>query len=334
MLSRAASFKMEANNALNGQWYSFPFRGYNFRLAWNKDMFRAAGLDPEKPPKTYAEVLSVSKTLADYGASQRPRKYAFMLPTGEDWIWWIYGMQMGRVNGDSYFDFNSGKFTWEAMKPVMEFWLSLKQAGALYPDGTAMMNDPARAQFSAGSVGMILAASWDIGVFNDQFPAEIEWGVTTLPNIDGTLRGYSQLDAGTYLHINNAGKYKAEAQAFHEYLLSEEVLTEYYEMGYGIPVYPGVAEKAKSIPSRPGFAGFATVENDRMYPYEPPVQLEGQGFGNVMNDVMNGVVSIDAAVADLNRRHVEAMARGIANGDFKLADYIIPGANPMQPFGK
>ena len=60
---------------------------------------------------------------------------------------------------------------------------------------------------------------------------------------------------------------------FYEYLLSEPVLVEYYENGYGIPVYPGIAEKASKVPDRPGFA---TVENDRVYPCEPPVVIKGQ----------------------------------------------------------
>jgi len=88
---------------------------------------------------------------------------------------------------------------------------------------------------------------------------------------------------------------------FYEYLLSEPVLVEYYENGYGIPVYPGIAEKASKVPDRPGFAGFATVENDRAYPYEPPVVLEGQSRGAVLSDVMNGKIFID----DLNNRYNE-----------------------------
>lgn len=334
MLERAESFKQDNNNYLDGHWYSFPFRGYNFRLAWNKDMFRAAGLDPEKPPKSYDEFLSMAKTLSEYGATQTPQQFGFMLPTGEDWIWWIYGLQMGRVNGESYYDFTTGKYTWEAMKPVMQLYLDLKNSNCLFPGGTSMQNDPARAQFSAGNAGMIVAASWDIGVFNDQFPAEIEWDVTTLPNIDGTLKGYSQLDCGSYLLVNNGDKQK-EAMAFYEYLLSEPVLVEYYENGYGIPVYPGVAEKATKVPDRPGFSGFATVENDRVYPYEPPVQglIEGPGYGAVLNDVLNGKVSIDDAIADLNKRYADAMEIGVKNGEFKIEDYIVPNGTPMHPFG-
>ena len=333
MAARVADFRQNAINWYDGSWYSLPFRGYNFRLAWNKDMFEAAGLDPDSPPTTYEELIEYAQILTEYGSAQSPQQYGFMLPTGEDWIWWIYGMQMARVNGDSYYDYTTGEFTWEAFKPVMEMYLTLKENNSLFPGGTTMENDPARAQFSAGNVGMIIAASWDIGVFNDQFPAEIEWDVAELPNIDGERHGYPQLDAGSYLHINAGSSVKQEAMDFYEYLLSEEVLIEYYEEGYGIPVYDGIAQKASKTPDRSGFAGFADVSNDRMYAYEPPVQVEGQGYGSVMNDVMNGAVDIDTAIADLNARYNAAIEAGVANGDFAIEDYIIPGYSTLNPLG-
>ena len=46
---------------VDGKQWSMPFNTSNPMLYYNKDMFKAAGLDPEKPPRTFAE-------LADYAA--------------------------------------------------------------------------------------------------------------------------------------------------------------------------------------------------------------------------------------------------------------------------
>lgn len=336
MLARVEDKKQIGNNWVDGNWYSLPFRGYNFRLAWNKDLFEAAGLDPEAPPTTYEELVSAAKTITEYGKTQNPQKYGFMLPTGEDWIWWIYGSQMARVNGDSYYDYTTGQFTWEAFKPVMEVYLQMQKDGSLFPGGTTMQNDPARAQFSAGNVGMIIAASWDIGVFNDQFPAQCDWDVTTLPNIDGELHGYSQLDAGSYLLVNGSSDaaHQQAAMDFYEYLLSEDTLVEYYEGGYGIPVYDGIADKVTQMPDRAGFAGFADVSLDRMYPYEAPVQVEGDGYGVVMNNILNGAVDMDTAFADLNKRYNAAIEKGVAEGEFKIEDYMNANYSTLNPSGE
>ena len=41
---------------VDGKQWSMPFNTSNPMLYYNKDMFKAAGLDPEKPPRTWAEV--------------------------------------------------------------------------------------------------------------------------------------------------------------------------------------------------------------------------------------------------------------------------------------
>ncbi|MDD9269782.1 ABC transporter substrate-binding protein [Paenibacillus sp. GCM10023248] len=47
--------------------YSMPFNTSNPILYYNKDMFKAAGLDPEKPPTTYEEVAQAAQALSKDG---------------------------------------------------------------------------------------------------------------------------------------------------------------------------------------------------------------------------------------------------------------------------
>lgn len=52
---------------IDGKLNSMPFNTSNPILYYNKDMFKAAGLDPEKPPATYEEVAALSKALTKDG---------------------------------------------------------------------------------------------------------------------------------------------------------------------------------------------------------------------------------------------------------------------------
>lgn len=45
----------------NGVMYSMPFNSSNAVLYYNKDMFREAGLDPDTPPATFAELGEYAK---------------------------------------------------------------------------------------------------------------------------------------------------------------------------------------------------------------------------------------------------------------------------------
>ncbi len=53
--------------APNGQMLSFPFNSSTTVLHYNKDAFKAAGLDPEKPPKTWIEVTQAAAKLKTSG---------------------------------------------------------------------------------------------------------------------------------------------------------------------------------------------------------------------------------------------------------------------------
>src|SRR5262245_49197656 len=52
----------------SGNMLSFPFNASTPILYYNKTLFRSAGLDPEKPPKTWAEVGAAGKRLRAAGA--------------------------------------------------------------------------------------------------------------------------------------------------------------------------------------------------------------------------------------------------------------------------
>jgi sn-glycerol 3-phosphate transport system substrate-binding protein len=54
---------------LSGNLLSFPFNASTPILYYNKNMFLAAGLDPETPPKTWPELSIAAKKLRDNGAA-------------------------------------------------------------------------------------------------------------------------------------------------------------------------------------------------------------------------------------------------------------------------
>src|SRR5262249_46371146 len=53
---------------LDGNMLSFPFNSSTPILYYNKDLFRAVGLDPDRPPKTWPEMEAFSRRRLDAGA--------------------------------------------------------------------------------------------------------------------------------------------------------------------------------------------------------------------------------------------------------------------------
>lgn len=332
---RAANeaYFVETINMVDGKLYTLPHVGHDFRLAVNLDAFEAAGVDPDGI-KSYQDLIDAAKKITEWGETQEPKVYGFMLPTGEwNWIWdGQYVGALTRYNGEWVYDFKTGAMNFEAVRKPMEMYLQMKADGSLFPGGVEMLNDPARQQFSEGTVGMILAASWDVGVFNDQFPAKINWKCVNLPTYDGEYHGQGNFSGGGYLTMNANAKNPEAAMKWFEYLINDENLEGYYSGGYGLPVRSEIAMNAKVQPSKTGFKDFANTEIDSIYPPTFPFPAPEPNWGNYMNQIMLGDITIDQAIEKCNMLYNAAIAEEIDMGG-DLTPYVYPNFDFADPVG-
>jgi ABC-type glycerol-3-phosphate transport system substrate-binding protein len=78
----------------NGHVYALPSTPASTALHYNKEMFRAAGLDPEKPPKTIEEMDVAAGKIVTRSPDGRIDKAGFM-PAEPDWWSWGWGYIFG-----------------------------------------------------------------------------------------------------------------------------------------------------------------------------------------------------------------------------------------------
>ena len=71
----------------NGKLWAIPYRIETHGVIYNKDHFKEAGLDPDKPPKTWDELLAAAKAMTKNGRlrlrhhrRRRGRQYDLPLP--------------------------------------------------------------------------------------------------------------------------------------------------------------------------------------------------------------------------------------------------------------
>ncbi len=84
----------------DGKIYGFPFQRSTPILYWNKDMFlaagdklKAAGLDPNRPPKNWDELVKYSEILTIREGNQT-KQYGLIIPGGwNDWIFEAFSRQ-------------------------------------------------------------------------------------------------------------------------------------------------------------------------------------------------------------------------------------------------
>lgn len=273
---------VEGVNQINGQTYGLGSVAQCFGLAYNKEMFVEAGIVDEngeaKPPQTYEELIEDVRILTN----AEEQKFGLICPG--KWGGW-FGCELEpcvkSAIGHGSYDPTTGLYDFSEYVPILEMIMTLKEEGLLYPGTDGLDNDPARARFAEGNVGMKFCVTWDIGVWNDQFPADFEWGVAPLPVAD-TANGYKQQMNYQYglgilsSNIEEEGRLEKIAKVI-EWYYSDELIAQMYEGGYYIPSNPDVIEKAdKSKMTKQGLADFGEiVKISATNPLALPTDLNG-----------------------------------------------------------
>ncbi len=124
------------NGVVEGKTYGVPFQRSTIVMYYNKDMFRAAGLDPEKPPTSWEELAEVGTALTKKNADGNVAQWGAMIPS-TGYAYWMFGAltkQQGQnlMNGEG----NETYFNHPKVIQALDFWKDLGSKYAVMPEGT------------------------------------------------------------------------------------------------------------------------------------------------------------------------------------------------------
>lgn len=168
--------------------YGMPFSADSSVLIWNKDLFRKAGLDPEKAPTTWAEIRANAEAVSaldddTYGFYFSGNCGGCNIFTFTPLVW---------ASGGDIFNEDGTKATLDtpAMRDAVEFYNSMVVDG-LVPSGSQTDNGQNFfAAFANGNIGITPSGAFAIGALNTQYP-DLDYGVTYLPGKDGEWSSFA-----------------------------------------------------------------------------------------------------------------------------------------------
>jgi sn-glycerol 3-phosphate transport system substrate-binding protein len=160
--------------------WSMPFNTSNPILYYNKDMFKAAGLDPEKPPRTWAEVEEAAKKLTKKEGDRTTYGMALAI------YGWFFE-QFNAVSAAHYADNDNGRSA-PATKAVfngpegvafLDWWKKLYDEGVMGNFGRKTVDT--RNAFLAGQTAMIVESTATLRGLIDGSKGKFELGTGFLP---------------------------------------------------------------------------------------------------------------------------------------------------------
>ncbi len=195
-----------------------PMQMVSHYFYWDKDLYEAAGLDPESPPETFEELVGNAKLLTDKSKNQ----YGFCVPVNNNVTaqYTMYAYGGGYVNEDeteAVFNSEENVKAFETLKTLYE--CSPKDSD----DNT----------YISGQLAQFINGPWIINGLREN---EINYGVKAVPACTGVEQDAAVIPVGFSIPKTTSEEHKELVYKFVNYWNTEEICTKWTKE-CGTPAY-------------------------------------------------------------------------------------------------
>ena len=172
----------------DGKVYGMPLSVETSIFAWNKDLYKKAGLDPEKAPKTWEEITANAEKIRALGGDT----YGFYFSgggCGGCMIFTFTPLVWGAGADILSADGKTATLDTPQMRKAVDIYRNMVEKD-LVPAGAASDNGVNFLSFTNGKIGQQSLGAFAIGTLVTQHP-EINFGVTLIPSVDGKTSSFA-----------------------------------------------------------------------------------------------------------------------------------------------
>ncbi|MBX5000190.1 ABC transporter substrate-binding protein [Rhizobium lentis] len=194
----------------DGKYYGVPKATNTIALYYNKDMFKAKGLDPNKPPQTWDELVEDARKLTD--PAKNIYGLAFSAKANEEGTFQF--LPWAQMGGGSYEHINA-----DGAVKALEIWKTIIDEKLASPDSLTRGQWDSTGTFNSGNAAMAISGPWELDRMVQE--AKFDWGVTLLPvPKEGAERSSAMGDFNWAIFASS--KHPAEAFKALEYFASQD----------------------------------------------------------------------------------------------------------------
>jgi multiple sugar transport system substrate-binding protein len=194
----------------DGKYYGIPKATNTIALYYNKDMFKAKGLDPDKPPKTWAELVDDARKLTD--PSKNVYGITFSAKANEEGTFQF--LPWAQMGGGGYDHINA-----DGAVKALEVWKQIIDEKLASPDTLTRSQWDSTGTFNSGNAAMAISGPWELDRMLKE--AKFDWGVALLPvPQEGVERSSAMGDFNWAIFANT--QHPEEAFKVLEYFVSQD----------------------------------------------------------------------------------------------------------------
>jgi len=205
------------NSQTGGKTWGIPFQRSTIVLYYNKDAFKEAGLDPNRPPANWKEMQEYATKLTKRDASGRVTQWGVQIPSS-GFPYWLFqglaieagGILMNAAGTETYYD-----------KPevieALQYWVDLVKKYKVHPEGIVEWGTTPK-DFFEKKVAMMWTTTGNLT--NVRTNAKFDFGVAMLPA--GKQRGSPTGGGNFYLFKKSTPAQRDAAFKFVKWLTTPQ----------------------------------------------------------------------------------------------------------------
>ncbi len=274
------------NSRTGGKTWSIPFQRSTIVMYYNKDAFRKAGLDPEKPPATWDELVEMGKKLVVKDGQGAVKQWGIEIPS-TGYPYWMFGA-LTRQNSEVLMN-DSGTETYfdkPGIVEALDFWQKLGKDHAIMPSGTIEWGT-LRSDFLEQKTAIMWHSTGNLTAVKKN--ATFDFGVAMLPA--GKERGTPTGGGNFYIFAKTTPEERAAALTFVKWM-TQPSRTAQWSIGTG---YLGTRPDAYDTPEMKTYVKDfppAAVARDQLKYATAELSVHENGrVYKILNDAIQSVLT-------------------------------------------
>jgi sn-glycerol 3-phosphate transport system substrate-binding protein len=288
------------NSQTGGKTWGIPFQRSTIVLYWNKEAFKEAGLDPNRAPANWSEMVEFAKKLTRKDAAGNVSQWGVQVPSSGFPYWLFQGFTTQNnvvlMNKDGTQTFYDNPAVIEAL----QFWVDLsKKHGVMKPGIIEWGTTPK--DFFERNAAMMWTTTGNLT--NVKANAKFDFGVAMLPA--GKRRGTPTGGGNFYLFKKSTAQQREAAMRFAKWMTSPERAAQWgIDTGY-VAVRGDAWDTAEMKKYVQGFPQAAVARDQLQYAVAELSTHDNQRVTKALNDglqaALTGTKAAEAAMKDAQR---------------------------------
>jgi sn-glycerol 3-phosphate transport system substrate-binding protein len=284
------------NSRTGGKTWGVPFQRSTVVMYWNKNAFKEAGLDPEKAPQTWDELVAYGQKLTKRDASGNVTQWGVQIPSS-GFPYWLF--QALTTENDVRLMNEAGTEThYDDPKVVeaLQFWVDLSQKYKIHRPGIVEWGTTPK-DFFEGKTAIMWTTTGNLT--NVRANAKFPFGVAMLPA--HKRRGSPTGGGNFYVFKKSTPEQQAASLAFIKWMTAPERAAQWgIETGY-IAVTPAAWETPAMAAYVKDFPAAAVARDQLKYAVAELSTHDNQRVTKALNDGLQAALTGAKSPADAMR---------------------------------